>query len=103
MPRQLTEQQLQDIQEKICSFGMEYQYQMTDAEMGWLDFVRGKYSIADYLDERMGEDNIVTLDMDLSRALDDDCGGFGKAVCLDDETDLQAIFFYCYMEDIEDV
>ncbi len=96
----LTDSELYDIQEQICSFGRTYKYTLTDGERGWLDFVRGRYSIADYLLDRM-VDNTVELDDDLSKALDDDCEGFGKAVCLSDDTDLQAIFFYCYTESDE--
>lgn len=99
MPNKLTEDQLLEIQDIICCSGLEYKYQMTDDELGWLDFIRGKYSIADYLDEQMGEDNIVTLDDQLTKHLDDDCEGMGKAVMLSDDTDLQAIFFYCYQGD----
>lgn len=91
----LTESQLYDIAEKISSFGMQYKYKMTPGELGWLDFVRGRYSIADYIDKRLDGD-VVTLDDGLSQALDDDCEGAGKAVCLSDDTDLQAIFFYSY-------
>ena len=92
----LSENELYDIQEKICSFGSTVEYRLTEDELGWLDFVKGRYSIYDYLVDRMVDD-VVTLDGDLSQALDDDCDGFGKAVCLSDDTDLQAIFFYCYM------
>lgn len=95
--RTLTESELYTFQERMSS-GLACGYQMTEAELGWLDFVRGKYSIADYLDERMQDGGMVALDDELSQALDDDCQGFGKAVCLADDTDLQAIFFYCYTE-----
>ena len=97
-----TESELYDIDEQINSFGKSYNYTLTPGELGWLDFVRGRYSIADYLIERM-TDNRVELDSDLSQALDDDCEGFGKAVCLSDDTDLQAIFFYCYRENEGDI
>ena len=93
-----TETELYDIAEKISSFGMTYDYKLTNSEKGWIDFVRGRYSIADYLDERMIDDDTVRLDDELSKALDDDCKGAGKAVCLSDDTDLQAIFFYSYTE-----
>lgn len=83
-------------------------YQLTDGEAGWLQFVTGKYSIADHMWENIGqceETNalIYTVDiMGMSRALQDD-GCDCKAVCLDDETALQAIFFYSAIEiDLED-
>ena len=93
----LTESELHNIAEKITSFGMTYTHEMTEGEMQWLDFVRGRYAIADYIIDRM-DDDLVVLDNELSKALDDDCRGAGKAVCLSDDTDLQSIFFYCYSE-----
>lgn len=93
----LNETELYNISEKISSFGLTYDYTLSEGELQWLEFVRGRYSIYDYLVERMTE-NTVTLDSDLSKALDDDCMGAGKAVCLSDDTDLQAIFFYSYIE-----
>lgn len=87
-----------EIQEKICSHGSDIQYQLTPDEMQWLVFINGRYSIADYLMKNVVEDNIVILNDDLSRALDDDCEGYGKAVMLSDDTALQMIFFYCYQE-----
>ena len=88
---------LYDIQEQVGSFGNSIKYRMTAAELGWLDFVRGRYSIADYIDNNL-EDDIVTLDDGLSQALEDDCAGWGKATCLADDTALQKLFFWCYSE-----
>ena len=69
------------------------QYQLTEDELGWLDFVRGHYSIADHLDENI-VDGVYTMDsVGLGEALDE-TGMFPKAVCLSDDTVLQAIFFY---------
>ena len=73
-------------------------YQLTEAEIGWLDFVKGKYCIADHIIENSEENEkgklVYTMDtMGLSEALkNDDCTC--KAVCLSDDTTLQAIFFY---------
>lgn len=100
--RKLTDDQLLEIAETINCHGMPYEHKMTADEIGWLDFVRGKYSIADYLDERLDVDDVVMLDGDLSHALDDDNRGAGKAACLSDDTDLQAIFFYSYCETEEE-
>ncbi len=75
---------------------VDVKYQLTDAELDWLDFVSGKYSIADWINDNM-EDGILTIEsFGLSKALDDDSDGWGKAVCLSDETALQKIFFWCY-------
>ena len=73
-------------------------YAMTPDEVVWLEFVRGKYSIADYLLERINDINIVTLDDELSTALDEDCMGWGKATMLSDDTALQKILFWSYVE-----
>lgn len=77
-------------------------YEPTEAELGWRDFVKGKYYIADYLSERQEIDEngkiIFHIDQDFSKALDEDCKGAGKAVMLSDDTALQAIFFYNYRE-----
>jgi len=75
----------------------ELTYEMTDGEIDWVNFIKGKYSIADYILKRM-VDNVVTIDMDFSKSLDDDCEGAGKAVMLSDDSALQSIFFYNYME-----
>lgn len=70
-------------------------YQLTEDEKGWIDFVRGKYNIADYIDDNE-EDGVVEINIiDFSVAIDLD-GGEGKAVCLSDETALQKIFFCGY-------
>ena len=69
------------------------QYQLTEGELGWLDFIRGCYAIADHIDENM-VDGIYTMDsIGLGEALDE-TGMFPKAVWLPDETTMQAIFFY---------
>ena len=80
-------------------------YQLTEGEEEWLfNFVRGRYSIADYLINNGNEDDdgnfIVTIDYDFSMVLDEDCNVAGKAVMLSDDSSLQTIFFYNYCEDI---
>jgi len=72
-------------------------YRLTDDELGWLDFVRGRYAIADHLIDNM-VDGVYTMDVyGLGEALDE-TGMFPKAVCLSDDTALQAIFFYSAVE-----
>ncbi len=73
-------------------------HRLTAGEIQWVDFVRGRYSIADYIDDNT-DDNILTIDSEVSKALDDDNKGAGKAVCLSDETALQKILFWVYSED----
>ena len=72
-------------------------YRLTEDELQWLAFVRGRYSIADHIDQNM-TDGVYTLDTHgLGEALDE-TGMFPKAVCLSDDTALQAIFFYSAVE-----
>ena len=73
------------------------QYLLTEGELGWLDFVEGRYSIADHLEDNM-VDGVYTMDSyGLGKALQE-TGMFPKAVCLSDDTVLQAIFFYSAMD-----
>lgn len=88
----LQNKEMYDILENVCSSGIGIKYKLTESELGWLDFVRNKYSIAEYINTNM-TDGIL-----LSKALDDDCKGAGKATCLSDDTALQKIFFFCYSE-----
>lgn len=103
-----TEQQILDDDYFNDDFGIYggILYKLTDAENQWVDFVRGRYSIADYIDQNTDADTGLTLfdsygitiERGFSAALDDDCKGAGKAVCLSDDTALQKIFFYGYQE-----
>ena len=73
------------------------QYRLTEGELGWLAFVRGRYSIADHLEENM-IDGVYTMDcMGLGEALEGE-GSYCKATCLSDDTTLQAIIFYSAVE-----
>ena len=73
------------------------QYQLTDDELGWLDFVDGRYSIADHLNNNM-VDGVYHVDRcGMGDAMAED-STFCKAVCLDDDTTLQSIFFYSSIE-----
>jgi len=73
------------------------QYKLTDGELHWLNFVKGKYSIYDHImsnSELTFDGLIYTIETDsLSQALADD-GIDCKAACLSDDSTLQAIFFY---------
>ena len=90
---------LYELQDTFACSGIPFKYQLTADEIGWLDFVRGRYSIADYILETL-EDDVMTFDcpFTMSDALDDDCGGAGKAVCLSDDTALQRLFFWLYSQ-----
>jgi hypothetical protein len=78
-------------------------YSMTQDEMIWLDFVTGKYSIADYLNDNLDGENVTISQLDLSIALDYDCDGHGMAVMLSEDTALQKICFWLYADDIADI
>lgn len=101
-----------EIPDKVSCSGSPIEYVLTDAEWGWMEFVEGKYTIHDYIMENLtwvdpddpeAEYQVAVLTIscadELSRALDADCGGAGKAACLSDDTALQAIFFSLYQED----
>jgi hypothetical protein len=94
----LEKDDLYDLQD-MASCGIPIQYQLTEGELEWVDFVRGRYSIADYIDANTEGDILTILDNgEMSKALDDDCNGFGKGVCLSDNTALQKIFFWLWEE-----
>jgi hypothetical protein len=74
------------------------QYKLTESELGWLAFVDGRYSIADHLRDNMSSKGVYTVDcLAMSEALEAD-SIFCKAVCLNDDTALQHIFFYSSIE-----
>jgi len=91
--------------EQVADLGEQCQieYKMTEGELGWLDFVMGKYSIADCIADALDDDTgIVTIDfMDASRAMDADNANCGKATMLSDNTALQRILFCTYIEGLE--
>ena len=78
-------------------------YRLTEDELGWLDFVQGKYAIYDAIMDNIevvgeDEDFILTIDTwELSKALCED-GTFPFASCLSEATALASILFYTAME-----
>lgn len=92
---------LYELQDTFCSSGIAFNYVLSDGEKQWLGFVDGKYSIADWINENLSDcGNVLNFEccFSMSSALDDDCGGCGKAVCLSDESALQKLFFWLYEE-----
>ena len=78
-----------------------FQYLLTDGEIGWLHFITGRYSIADYIEDNLDADNVVTLDpYGISEALQADNGNSPFATCLSEDTALAKIFFWLFIEDI---
>ena len=77
-------------------------YLLTEGEADWLlNWVKGKYSIADHLLENIVETDeglVYTVDsIALGEALEAD-GMFPKGVMLSDDSALQAIMFYSACE-----
>lgn len=99
----LEQEDLYPLQDTFGSSGISFQYRMTGEELGWLTFVQGRYSIADWIMDNL-EADVLTFDCPetMSRAMDDDCEGAGKAVCLSDDTALQKLFFWLYSETEEE-
>ena len=85
-----------------------FEYILSQSEVQWMNFVKGRYSIYDFLmdnfipndkDEmivKFSDDNII----DMCQALYDDmsCSHIGKAVMLSDDSSLQKVFFWLYNE-----
>ena len=87
--------------EMHCGSCLEVRYRITEEEWAWASAMRGKYVIVDFIDRNTVE-GVLTADiMEMSKALDDDWPGVGKAVNLSDSSALQKLFFLCYREDCE--
>ena len=91
----LNKDELYDLQDKLCCSGIPVKYQLTEEELGWAKFIRGKYCIADYIFDNIDANNVLTLNdsAELNEILSGD-GINNKAVMLDDSTALQKLFFW---------
>ena len=78
-----------------------FNYRLTDGELGWLEWIGERYSVAVVLwnslttheDTDGSEYSTVTIDTcDISKALSDD--GVDRAPCLSDDTQLQRLIWY---------
>ena len=94
-----------DITELSCSLSEadSFSYTLTDGEAKWLEFVRGRYAIADLLSwsiepqSEASEPIKVTLNAwDVSRALNDD--DTDRPACLSEDTALCRLCWACYTE-----
>lgn len=75
-------------------------YRLTTGELGWLDWIGGRYSIAVYIRDNM-EDGVLSFDTwEIGKALHDD--GVDRAPCLCDSTQLQRLLWYVagFYEDV---
>jgi hypothetical protein len=90
---------LYELQDSFCCSGTPFRYQLTDGEMGWLDFMRGCYGIYDWINENTDKDGFLVFNCadELGKVLNEDGMDF-KAVCLSDDTALQKLFFWCSNE-----
>lgn len=98
------EEQLIDQCNKLSESGVPFNYELTYGEREWAYFVMGSYEISEYLNMHSDDNWVVTFDdaEELSRVLDSDAKGMGKAVCLSDDSDLQLIMFHLYKEPDEE-
>jgi hypothetical protein len=91
---------LYNLQDTYLSSGIVFSYQLTDGELGWMEFIKNRYEIYDLLIENIDEKNILTFNFDsyeLGQTLAND-GVEYKAPCLSDETALQKLFFWISSE-----
>ena len=95
----LNSEDLYELQDSFCCSGISFNYELTKNELQWLKFVNGRYSVSDWINENL-QGNILTFnnDYEMSKALDNDCMHSGKAVCLSDDSALQKLFFWLYIE-----
>lgn len=90
----LIKEDLYKLQDSFSSLGIPFKYKMTKEEVRWLDFVKDRYCIADWIVSNL-EGDILTFDCptELKKAIEDDGTG-NKAVMLSDDTALQRLFFW---------
>lgn len=95
----LQAEDLYELQDSFCGSGSPFEYELTDEEIAWLHLIRGKYSIADWINTNMHNGVLTfTSSEEMSEALDNDCKDAGKAIMLSDDTALQKLFFWLYTE-----
>jgi len=91
----LEKEDLYDLQDTFSSSGIAFKYKITDDELGWAKFIKGKYCISDWVLDNIDSEGLLIFNcpFELSEALKDD-GIEHKAVMLSDETALQKLFFW---------
>ena len=96
----LKAEDLYRLQDSFCSSGKPFKYHLTDGELRWAKFIKGKYSISDYVLKNIDSDRILTFNdpFELSAVLEED-GIDHKAVMLSDDTALQKLFFWLSIND----
>tara|TARA_R110000824_G_scaffold145549_1_gene313891 strand:- start:203 stop:517 length:315 start_codon:yes stop_codon:yes gene_type:complete len=93
----LNSEDLYELQESFSSSGTPFKYQLTEGEIGWAKFNKGKYCINDFVLKNTDEKNILTFNcpFELSEELMND--GSQKAIMLSDDTALQKLFFWLHI------
>jgi hypothetical protein len=96
----LNAEELYKLQDSFSSSGSPFKYQLTEGEIEWAKFNKGKYCINDFVLKNTDEKNIFTFScpFELSKALIND-DSQGKAVMLSDETALQKLFFWLHLDE----
>lgn len=92
----LEAEDLYELQDTFSSSGSKFHYVITEAEIGWVDYVKHAYGTAALIDQWLDRDTgIVTFEdpYDLREALDGD-GMDSTAPMLSDDTSLQRLFFW---------
>jgi hypothetical protein len=91
----LSLEDLYELQDTFCSSGIPFKYQLTYGEIQWLEHIKGAYYIADWVDENLDENNILTFDdpESLKDAIELD-GMTNLAIMLSNDTALQKLFFW---------
>ena len=94
----LNSEDLYELQESFSSSGTPFKYQLTEGEIGWAKFNKGKYCINDFVLKNTDDDNVLTFNcaFELSEALLNDDSPH-KAIMLSDETALQKLFFWLHI------
>ena len=100
----LESEDLYHLQDSFSGSAIQFKYVMTDSELQWLEFVKGKYSIYEWIFNNLESDGktlVFDCPFSMSEALNADCKNAMKAVCLSDDTALQKLFFWLCNEDDE--
>jgi len=91
----LNKDDLYELQDSFSSSGIPFKYQITEDELQWANFIKGKYCIADFVLNNIDKKGILHFNcpFELIEAIEND-GMNNKAVMLSDETALQKLFFW---------
>jgi hypothetical protein len=91
----LFKEDLYELQFTFSSCAIPFKYKITEDELNWAKFNKGKYSINDWVLNNIDKEGFLVFNcpFELSECLQND-GIDHKAVMLSDETALQKLFFW---------